>query len=395
MHTTIAVMAIAMVLLVGNTFGLNWETPPVQFVKSPLGSFFDLARDPFGNAFSAYDTGSHTLSVSRFSRSLGAYEPAVILSSGNEILNVSIATDASRTALIVWQDTIPGQIFTALYNGKVWSLPAPLAAVSNLSSPEITMNGLGNGLVVWADDVIMSSFFDRKTRTWSPPHPLSTTAGTSPTVAFSSNGTAVVLWNDDADNIMASSFNGKTWETPLTIGTNGQMPQIGIDRTGCAIATWFDNETSMILSSFFTQGNWESPIPVSIKSVSPEYQLAMSDNGSAMIIWTDFENRGFYSEWNKGSWTLLLPFATHVGYSTLAVDSNGNALIGWENGKQTYSIYKPFLKPFGSPNLVSANSNDLLPLQSALSDSGFGFIDGISESNQGTGITGNYTNGRN
>jgi len=410
-------MAILMMVLFGlsipkDAYGLTWQIPPVNFVPSPhSGGTRDisLAASPSGNAFSAYfDVSTNTLSVSRFSNALQTYEPPVTISSGDSVNVISVATDASETALLIWQDQTLNQILSSFFNGTSWitPLPTPLDSVpaSFSAFPKVVMNGLGNGLAAWSRENgvtppgdIVVSFFSGATQAWGPLQILNPlgTGGEDPVVAYSSNGTAVAVWIDGSSNLIASHFNGTSWSTiPVIVAANATLltQSVQIDSAGTALVMWTDSVTGDAFASFFNGVNWEAPVDVSTVPTFGNVSFAMAPAGTAIAVWSDGTN-GFYSQFIGGSWTAPIMFATNADNTSVAVDSSGNALIAWDDFSvdQSFSIFKPFGGALGTPDPINMTTTELSVRLTALSDNQRGFVDGFSNISEGEGFSGTFT----
>lgn len=390
---------------------LVWKMP-LDVFGNPGGAI-ELAADPFGNAFTAWTTDPG-LSVARFSNATQSYGAPVVLSTNN-VFNIDVATDASQTALVVWQDDDAGLLLTSFYNGTTWVTPSPspLDAFGTGFSATLSvdMDGNGNGLAAWRrgngvvtppGDIVVS-FFNGGTQTWGPLQILNPlgTGGIQPRVGYSVNGTAVVVWTDAANNLIASNFDGVSWTAlPPVIGTNvnpssTERFDVQIDNAGNALAMWQDSVTNQIFSNYFTAGAWGAPQNVSGVAIPAgegiDFALAPA-SGTAISVWSDPSNVGQYSEFIGGVWTAPQPFAANVDtFPYVAVDSVGNAVITWSNNtlNQTLSITKPFGGPLGTTDLVTT-ADAFEPSSIALSDNGRAFIDGF-EPTEGGPTLGTYT----
>lgn len=394
--------------------GLVWKMPPDVFTPDG-GADLDFASDPFGNAFTTWvvDGGDDDLFVTRFSNITQSYGPFIPLST--DAISTSVATDASQTALVVWQDDGVSAILTSFFNGTTWVTPSPnpLDSTGGGLNPDVAMDGNGNGLAGWGrligitppGDVVVS-FFNGISQTWGALQVLNPvgTGGINPIVDISANGTAVAVWSDATPNLVASNFNGVSWTAlPPIIGTNildftfsNTAYSVQIDAAGNALAMWQDSITGFISSSYFTGGVWGAPQNVSVVAVPLQgATFDFSPIGTGITVWTDAAGFGFYSEFIGGVWTAPLPFAANVDLfnSTVALDSFGNALFTWKDSvtEEVFSMLKPLGGPFGAPDLVAASSISMNPDFAGLSDNGRGFVTGSSTLEETTAFIGTYT----
>lgn len=388
--------------------GLVWKVPPDVFSPGPNGGDFSLAADPCGNAFTAW-TNNGDLFVSRFSNITQTYGPFIPLSIGGTVADLDIATDATGTALLVWSDITSNAIFSAYFNGTLWVIPTPfpidIVSSGSSANPQVAMDGSGNGVAIWADtggitppgDIIVS-FFDPTTISWGPLQTLNPagTGGWFPNIDLSGNGTAVAVWTDAANNVVVSNYNGVTWSAiPQIVGINAFIFDTQIDADGNALTLWVDLVTEEIFSSFFNGSSWSAPENVSDGIGIPlgSFDFDMAPNGYAIAVWADGP-AGYYSEFIGGTWTAPLAFASDVRNTTVAVDSNGNSLIVYNqtigNGA-AFSIYKPIGGPLGLPDPLGTDAETMRVVIAALSDNGRGFVDGGNFGDSNQSVVGTYT----
>jgi len=153
----------------------------------------------------------------------------------------------------------------------------------------------------------------------------------------------------------------KTWLYPSDLsdnispdGDDANYPQVAMDDNGNAIITWyqFDGRYSQIFKSEYRDGAWTHPSGLN-DSISPDGddayypQVAMDDNGNALITWE--QNDGSYSqifksEYCNGVWTHpsglndnISPDEDDAYYPQVAMDDNGNAIITWEQNDSSKS----------------------------------------------------------
>ncbi len=417
MFLVLARLPIMMILLVislgticpSNAFSLMWKMPPDEFVPLPQGQRFNLAADPQGNAFSAVqNVSTNSILVARFSKITQSYGAPVTVFTGT-FGRMSLATDASETALLVWLGNGgPTEVLSAFYNGTTWVTPTPnpigvIGAVS--AGPEVDMDGHGNGLAIWTDAAgitapgdILVSFFNAGSQTWGSSQTLNPlgTGGTAPSVNYSSNETAVAVWTDGSANLIASNFNGTTWTAlPPTIATNARLPDVQIDAAGHALVVWQDTFTGTLFSNYFDGTTWGPPQNISV--VFPVFRaFALAPSGTAIAVFSDAAGNAYYSEFIAGIWTVPVIFATNLDPATpglsVAVDSVGNGLLAWaDETSSSFSIYKPFGGPLGAPDIIVPNALTLSPGLAALSDNGRGFVTGTTTTTEGVAIRGTYT----
>lgn len=376
--------------------GLTWKMPPDVFDPSINAISTDVAADPAGNAFSMWTNQDEVL-YSQFLASTGVYGPPQLLYTGNNPMReVQVAMDATQTAVSVYVDATLGELRSSYFDGTVWTnIATPIATVPvdpTFTFPVLDMDGSGNAVVVWWDQNvtpgIFASEFDGNTATWSAPTLLSgPNLGNFPRVQYSENGTAVATWRDDANNIVASVFNGTSWTTPppIIIAANGTNPEVGMDAAGNSLIVWEDLTTNELMSSF----NLAAPVTIPSGPISfSSFSFAMSQDGTAVVLWRDGANNINYSNFIGGVWSGPLPLTNSTDFFTVTMDRLGNALAIINST----SSYKPSSGVFGPLDPVGIEPLDVVGgFGIALADNGRGFVTTLFDNDEGRGAYGTYT----
>jgi hypothetical protein len=150
----------------------------------------------------------------------------------------------------------------------------------------------------------------------------------------------------------------KTWTYPSDLSDNispdgedaRRFPQVAMDDNGNAIITW--HQYFQIFKSEYRNGAWSHPGDLS-DNINPEVQtawfpqVAMDDNGDAIITWHEF-SQIFKSEYRNGTWThpgdlndKISPDGGVAYYPQVAMDDNGNAIITWrQNDGNNWQVFK-------------------------------------------------------
>jgi hypothetical protein len=204
-----------------------------------------------------------------------------------------IATDVAGNWMVVWSSNEPlngsiGLDYDILFalsadRGATWTDPAPIHSNARTDAgsdiqPQLTMDGLGNWLVVWESgdalggtigtdhDILFARSMDAGA-TWTAPAPINTNAATDsgddeiPHVTTDGRGHWVTVWySDDSmggtvgtdnDIFFARSIdNGATWTPPAALNTNAatdldsdDIPHIKTDLVGNWIVVWNSVDT--------------------------------------------------------------------------------------------------------------------------------------------------------
>jgi len=251
-------------------------------------------------------------------------------------------------------------------------------------SPAIAVDESGNAVVVWEDNDIYAQRLDvTGRRLWAADVCVNSDSGRTyrydPAVAVDGNGNAVVVWQDDRngddDDIYAQRLapaGNKLWAADVRVnsdnGTTGQFyPAAAVDGSGNIIVVWKDERNGnddIYAQRLDSAGNklWVSDLRVNSDS-STTYQsypaVAVDGNDNAVIVW---KSGGIYAQrldasgnklWvadvraNADGWVWLDP-------STVAVDRSGNAIVVWEDHRNSNAdVYDQWLNVDGHRLLTS------------------------------------------
>lgn len=233
--------------------------------------------------------------------------------------------------------------------------------------PSVAMDSRGNAIVLWQQEVtnyyIMKTSYAYTTQKWSSSYYIAWGLYSEqllyPRIAMNQDGNAFAVWQkwDDTNliyNIFAkssTSFNPTIQPTSIENSLeDAEYPQIGIDTNGNAIAIWEQYDEFLSLNIYarrYNGSNWEDEIPPLGNDITPSddpYNLradiAVDSNGNATVVWE--QNFGIYaSSYNvsNGTWSAAIPIDSGTGgqYPQVAMDSNGNAIAVWEADNFVYA----------------------------------------------------------
>jgi len=178
-------------------------------------------------------------------------------------------------------------------------------------------------------------------------------------VAMDNSGNALIVWYQDdgsRDQIFKSEYRDGEWIHPADLDDNispdgedadAYYPQVAMDDNGNALIVWeqFNGSNYQVFKSEYRDGEWTHPADLD-DHISPDGQdaeephAAMDNNGNAVIVWDQDDGsnwRIFKSEYRNGAWTHPADLDEYIspdGYdaypSRVAMDNSGNALIVWE-----------------------------------------------------------------
>lgn len=286
--------------------------------------------------------------------------------------NPQVAMDNSGNTIIVWfqSDGVYNQIYMSEYRNGSWTSPADLS--DNISpdnqavtQAKVAMDDNGNAVIVWRqqdgthEQIFMSEY---RNGSWTHPTGLSDNISPdgqdvlNPQLTMDNNGNTIIVWQQsDVNNeqIFMSEYRNGSWSHPTGLSDNislaGQEvfnPQVAMDNNGNATIVWYqsDGSNNQIFLSEYRNSSWSHPASLS-DNISPanehayDPQLAMDDNGNAVIVWyqsDDIYRQIFKSEYRNDSWThptslndYISPSAQYADSPQVAMDDNGNAVIVW------------------------------------------------------------------
>jgi hypothetical protein len=292
-----------------------------------------------------------------------------------------VAMDNNGNAIITWyqSDGANWQIFKSEYRSGVWTNPSSLT--DNISpdgqdayNPQMAMDNNGNAIITWCQsDGSKYQIFKSEFRggVWTHPSSLSDNISQdgqdahNPQVAMDNNGNAIITWYqaDGSNNqIFKSEYRDGGWTHPSSLSDNispdGQAAgstQVAMDNNGNAIIAWqqYDGSNWQIFKSEYRGGVWTHPSSLS-DNISPDGQdanypqVAMDNNGNAIITWEQSDDQIFKSEYRGGFWKHPASLSDNISQDgqeatnpQVAMDNNGNAIIAWNQSDGSKSqIFK-------------------------------------------------------
>lgn len=308
-----------------------------QFTTSGDSDEIVVAADNSNNAIAVLIDGDEVRAS--YLTNGGPWGPLVTLSTTTAVdyEGVSVAMDATGTALAAWIDDTNNLVETAYFSGGSWSTPtpAPLDSTTNeFDTTSVAMDGLGKGLAVWSELDIRASFFSGGT--WTPFVNIGTGVySNNITASYSPNGSASAVWGHfdfGVNDIYANTYNGTTWQGLINLDTDPtQNPDAGIDDLGNTIAIWSSGTgLSNIVTRRFNGVTWS---PAQTISAAPgnlgRPRIAVAFDGTAVAVWTDAGNNIQMSLFNGTTWSAPIFVVGASQEPRVTMDDSGNALIGW------------------------------------------------------------------
>jgi hypothetical protein len=224
-------------------------------------------------------------------------------------------------------------------------------------TPEIAIDGSGNGLAVWgqSDGTRFNIWANRFTpgSGWGTAELIETeNAGDaiSPQIATDGSGNALAVWYQSDGtrlNIWANRFTpGSGWGTAELIETDNTrdayVPEIAIDGSGNALAVFqlFDGTRMNIWANRYTPGSgWGTAelIETDNAGSAASPQIAINGSGNALTVWHQYDGALFNIWANRytpgsgwGTAELIERLNTNdASGPQIAIDGSGNALAVW------------------------------------------------------------------
>lgn len=126
--------------------------------------------------------------------------------------------------------------------------------------------------------------------------------------------------------------------------------RVAMDDNGNALIVWgqVDGDYDRIFLSEYRNGSWTHPKlsdPISVDNDNDAYDpvVAMSNDGTAVIAWTQYDDsydRIYYMEYRDDEWSTpapISPTGQNARDPDVAMDDSGNAVIAWTQSDGSYS----------------------------------------------------------
>ena len=352
-----------------STVALNGTITPAVQVKiyDQYGNFMSSATNSVTIAIGYDPSGSATLSGTKtVSASCGiAY-----------FSNLSIDQTGLGFTLVASSSGLT----SATSNGFVVGSTTIISDSTGYSEyPHIAMDGLGNAVVVWDQELTTGNHTVRSNTFTASPSPgswgtasnvsTSSTSSQKPLVVMQSNNNAIALWErkngGNLDPWVNTYVIGGVWavasETQLA-ATNNNMGkfQIATDGGGNATAVWSDDTAGWVsMAEYYTGGAWGA---VESMGTGTLPSIAMASGQNPVSLW--FSNPGINSSWRTPPWTAATSLsATSTLTQTTRTELNtaGDALGVWDetNGTKYQIEAKVYTGGFwGATALLSTGTNN-------------------------------------
>jgi hypothetical protein len=212
--------------------------------------------------------------------------------------------------------------------------------------------------------------------------------GAVPWVAMTPQGDAVAVWI--RDGVWSSRFTpSEGWGAAERFSTDvaARFPRVVVDPQGNALAIWrsADIESSptrtdwIVASRFTVTQGWAADEVIETEGDMFGYlALAGTDDGSAVLVWSDEPGDGTHSVWAKhfdptdGWSTSEIISVDQSLFPRVAMDSQGNAVAIW-NRRESGALEvwaNRFTGGWGEPELISDPDNNAFASDIAMDPAG-------------------------
>jgi hypothetical protein len=306
--------------------------------------------------------------------------------------SVSEAEDLNEDG---YDDVIVGAPEYADLNGTYsfdWGASDTLVQQSNSTGwhyPEVAVDPSGNVVFVWHGstggprDIYVMKLDPEGNPLWGSSdimvNQYSAATQEYPAVAIDSDGYMFIVWQDNRDTnhdifVQRLSPNGTVlWPSDVMVHQSSPNreqydPDVAVDSNGNAIIVWRDYRSSdceIYAQKLDANGNalWDSS-DVQVNQETNDYQtypkVVMDSNDNAIIVWEDDRtdtdiyaqklNSSGVAKWGPSDKPVNQNSTGLQKEPDLAVDSNGNAIVVWEDNRNgNGDIYTQKLDSDGNP----------------------------------------------
>jgi hypothetical protein len=282
------------------------------------------------------------------------------------------AASGGRAIAVFWADTIwdtNESIYASQYvPGSGWSTPVPYPTYELVvCCLQVASDRDGNAMATWG----VYNLGSRRSTLWA--NRFSPNSGWEnasklgdcgldscyPQIAMDPAGNTMISWYDETwngndvqrDLFVIRFVPGSGWEPPFLLASNGgYTPQLAADASGNVIAVWparlpGARGSDLYVRHFAPGSGWGNATVIEPANLTEwEPKIAMSPDGSAMVVWTKhlFLPNGWEGNqiWAKrfvpdSGWGPSIAIddgSATSGFPDVAVDETGNAVATWRQG---------------------------------------------------------------
>lgn len=240
---------------------------------------------------------------------------------------------------------------TAMSNTIEWDYPpVALSGLSqNGSAPTISIDPSGNVFAGWIQNGILIAQVKPANSAWGSPVNVSGNGASSPSMISDNSGNTTAIWIENGIVKVSTLPFGGVWSSPTSLSNGGaSSPCIAVNDAGDLVTAWVRSGNVETSTKLFGAA-WQSRVVISSTSAAAP-AIANGGTGSsrrAVITWNGLSGTTpvIYTTTKSipgGTWSsqqVISNTARPAGYSTVAVDVNGNAIALWYSYDQLGTNY--------------------------------------------------------
>lgn len=280
--------------------------------------------------------------------------------------NVDLALAPGGEGIAAWQ-TSSGAIYTQFYRGGAWSAPSvqQVSASGALGAvPKVAIDGNGNALVVWRQQVdasahLFASHYSADDASWSAPAQIES-LGDAPQrwdLAMNSAGQGAVLWYGSGYAVYVQRYQpGSGWAAPETLESSTaedysgllepNEARLAIDGSGNMVAAWPSATTAHVYHVHARRydagtNSWSTIQELQDAGGSSAWtaEVAVTPGGAGMVIMQQWIGDRFAVVANRFSATGTWSGAERLAFDTttddmyrprLALNASGGYGVVWQ-----------------------------------------------------------------
>ena len=387
-------------------------------VSSTLPADLAVDADRLGNVTATFDEGLNAATVDGTNFTVVDADGAAVSGTVSFDAATNVATftpDNAWNMIALYTATLSTAITdtagNALANAVTWSFTITdgtmrtAAAVDQGAAdsfiPELAVDASGNVISVWIRDSgigppdIWTNRYSAATGTWGTSQALETDVGFAfnPVLAMDAAGNAIAVWDQDDSMAVAKIWarrydaTNDTWGTAVMISDSGdyaQLPNIAIEPGGSAIAVWEEDDGiggfNVRASRYSASGgSWSASVLLeNAAGAAFEPEVAMDVSGNGIVVWGqegapgtftfDVQSNRYSAATDTWSGAELLELdAGDAFLPRVAINDNGDAIVGWEQEAVPFSfiygaraaVYSATAGAWGNAATLSAAGGDV------------------------------------
>jgi hypothetical protein len=286
--------------------GSGWGTPAVINNGSGDALFQQIAIDGSGNVIAVWrqkdGAGIDRIYANRYTVGSGWGTATAVESDSINAGDAEIAIDSSGNAIATWTESDgTNDSFHANHTaGSGWGTAANIGIVTGeISHKDLAMDKNGNAIAVWSqsDGTAHRIYTNRYApgAGWGTAITLENEAGDAfrPKIAMDGSGNAIVVWDQNVGSIAevwAKRYTSGSWEAAKTVISNNLLAEFKAERAmnegGDAMVVWQSTVAIQILAKSYTAGSWGSAERIDgTLAANGSQQVAINKNGDAAAVW--------------------------------------------------------------------------------------------------------------